>query len=75
MKSNTDKGGYIQITIPPGVYELESLNIEIKRSIIDEGHYTESIYPLTIKRNLTTIGSIMELSAQGPVITFVPDES
>ena len=33
-KSNTDKDGFIQITIPPGAYELESINDEIRRIII-----------------------------------------
>ena len=42
LKSITAKNGYIQITIPPGAYEIESLNNEIKRIIIDEGHYTEA---------------------------------
>ena len=32
---------HIQISIRPGVYEIEALNNEIKRIIIDEGHYTE----------------------------------
>ena len=32
---------HIQITIRPGVYEIEALNDEIKRIINDEGHYTE----------------------------------
>ena len=35
IKTITDKDGYIQITIPPGAYEIESLNNEIKRIIID----------------------------------------
>ena len=35
-KSITDKDGLIQKTIPPGAYEIEFLNIEIKRIIIDE---------------------------------------
>ena len=67
--------GFIQIIIPPGAYEIESLNIEIKRSIIDEEHYTESNYPFTIKPNFSTLGSIIEISTQGPIITFVPDDS
>ena len=29
MKSITDEDGFIQITIPPGAYELENLNNEI----------------------------------------------
>ena len=75
MKSITDKDGYIQITIPPGAYEIESLNNEIKRIIIDEQHYTEPNYPFTIKPNFSTLGSIIEISTQGPIITFVPDDS
>ena len=43
---------FIQIIIPPGAYEIESLNNEIKRIIIDKSHYTEDEYPFTIKRNL-----------------------
>ena len=50
-KSITDEDGYIQITIPPRAYEIESLNKEIKRIFIDEEHYTESNYPFTIKPN------------------------
>ena len=34
--SITDKDGYIQIVIPPGAYEIESLNHETKR-IFKEG--------------------------------------
>ena len=75
LKSITDKDGYIQITILPGAYEIESLNNEIKRNIIDENHYTETNYPFKIKPKFTTLGSIVEISTQGPVITFVPDDS
>ena len=75
LKSKTDEDGYIQITILPGAYELEKLNIEIKRNIIDEGHYTEANDPFTIKPNFSTLGSIIEISTQGPVITFVLDDS
>ena len=65
----------MQITIPPGAYEVESLNIETKRIIIDEEHYTESNYPFTIKPNFSTLGSNIEISTRGAVFTFVPDES
>ena len=75
IKSITDEAGYIQITIPPSAYEIETLNIEIKRIIIDEEHYSESNYPFTIKPNFVTLGSIRETSTRGPVITFVPDDS
>ena len=74
LKSITDDD-HIQITIPPGAYEIESLNNEIKRIIIDEEHYTEANYPFSIKPNFSTLGSIIEISTQGPVITFVPDDS
>ena len=75
MKSITDKDGYIIIIIPQGSYELESLNNEIKRNIIDEEHYTEANYPFNIKPNFSTPGSIIEISTQGSVITFAPDDS
>ena len=75
IKSITDKDGYTIRTIPPGAYEIESLNNEIKRIIIDEEHYTETNYPFSIKPNFSTLGSIIEISTQGLVITFLPDNS
>ena len=74
-KSISDEDGFVQITNQPGAYEIESLNNEIKRIIIDEEHYTEANYPFKIKPNFSTLGSIIEISNQGPVITFVPDNS
>ena len=35
----------VMITIPHGAYELESLDLEIKRIIIEEGHITQDFYP------------------------------
>ena len=75
LKSITDEDSYIHNTIPPGAYEIESLNKEIKRIIIDEEHYTGLNYSFTIKPNFSTLGSIIEITTQGPVITFVPDDS
>ena len=72
LKSIND---HIQITIRPGVYEIEALNDEIKRIFIDQGHYTELDYPFHIKPDLNTLGSIIEISPQGPVITFTPKDS
>ena len=40
-KSYKDKDGFIQISIPPGAYELQSLNNENKTIIIKAGHFTE----------------------------------
>ena len=74
LKTISDDG-HIKISIPPGAYEIESMDREIKRIIIDEGHYTEVYYPFTIKPNFTTLGSIIEISTEGPIITFVPDDS
>ena len=74
LKSITDDD-HIKITIPPGAYEIESLNNEIKRIIIDQEHYTEANYPFSIKPNFSTLGSIIEISTQGPLITFAPDNS
>ena len=71
----SDDDGFIKITIPSGAYEIESLNNEIKRIIIDEEHYTEATYPFNIKNNLSTLGSIIEISPQGPIISFKFDDS
>ena len=51
------------------------MNIEIKRIIIDKGHYTEAEHPFTIKPNFSTLGSIIEIPPQGPVISFMFDDS
>ena len=73
-KSISDEDGYIQITIPPGAYEIGSLNKEINRIVIDESHYTAVNYPFTIKPNFSTLGSIIEISTQGPINTFATDD-
>ena len=74
-KTITDEDGFIQIMIPPGAHEREALNNESKRIIIDEEHYTETKYPFKIKPNFSTLGSITEISPQGPIISFMFDES
>ena len=58
-KTNTDEEEFIQITIPPSAYKIESLGNEIRRIIIDKGHYSENEYPFTIKPNFGTLGSIV----------------
>ena len=75
IKSISYKDGFIQNIIPRGAYEIESFNKENKRIIIDEGHYTEVDYPFTNKPSISTIGSIIEISTQGPITTFEPDDS
>ena len=74
-KTISDDGGSIQITITLGAYEIQSLNDEIKRIIIDEEHYTEVNYPFKIKPNFSTLGSIIEISPQGPILSFMFDDS
>ena len=64
-KTITNEEDFIQITIPAGAYEIENLNNEIKRIIIDKSHYTEDEYPFMIQPNLSTLGSIIEISPQG----------
>ena len=74
-KTISDDDGFVQVTIPPGAYEIEALNNEIKRIIIDEEHYIEANYPFKIKPNFSTLGSIIEISPQGPIISFMFDDS
>ena len=73
-KSITDDDGFVQIVISPGAYEIESMNNEIERIIMDKGYFTETDYPFTMKPNVSTHGSIMEISSQGPLLSFLPDD-
>ena len=66
---------FIQIRIPQGAYEIESLNDEIKRIIIEKGYYKEIEYPFRIKPNFSTLGSIVEKLTPGPMIGFIYDDS
>ena len=50
------------------------MNKEIKSIIIGEEYYTEANYPFTIKPNFSTLGSIIEISPQGPIISFMFDD-
>ena len=74
-KSITDDEHYIVITILPGAYEIESLNDEIKRIIIDDEHFTPENYPFEIKPYFSTLGSILEISNQESAVPFKPDDS
>ena len=71
----TDGGDFIQFSITPGGYEIESLNKESRRNIIEEEHFTESDYPIQTKARFSTLGSFIEISPQGPTINFVFDDS
>ena len=74
-KSITDDDHYIVITISPGAYEIESLDDEIKRIIIDDEHFTEANYPFKIKPNFSTLGSIVEITDPEAAISFKHSDS
>ena len=74
-KTITDADDFIQISIPPGAYEIKGLNNEIKRIFIDNGHCSENENPFTIKPNFSRLGSIIEISPQGPIISSVFNDS
>ena len=74
-KSITDDNHYIMITIPPGAYEIESLNDEIKRIIFNDEHFTGDTYPFFIKPNFSTLGSIIEISNEESAISFKASDS
>ena len=74
-KSITDDDHYTLITISPGAFEIESLNDEIKRIIIDRGVYTEANYPFKLKPNFITLGSIIEITDPEAAISFKPSDS
>ena len=74
-KSITDDNHYIMITIPPGAYEIESLNDEIERIIINHMHFSEENYPFQIKANFSTLHSIIEISSEESATSFKPNGS
>ena len=75
FKKSFNDGEFTPISIPSGAYDIESLNIEIKTIIIDDGHYSKNNYPFTIKPNFSTLGSIVETSQTSPIISFVMENS
>ena len=75
MKSIIDEDGFFQITIPPGAYEIEAIDKELKRITIGDDHFTEANYPFNIQPIFSTLGSIKETSPQGPIISFMFNDS
>ena len=74
-KTITNEDGFVQITIPPGAYEIEAVDQELKRIIISEEHYTQANYPFKIKPIFSTLGSIIEISPERPIISFMFDDT
>ena len=75
LKSFTNEDGFTQITIPPGAYEIESLNDEFKRIIIDEGLFTQAKYPFRMEPKFSILGYNIKISPQGPINSFMYDDS
>ena len=73
-ESITDKDGFIHITIPPGAYEIESLNDEIKRIINDDCHFTEGNYAFNMIAIFSTLVSNIESSEQSSSISFLAND-
>ena len=74
-KTITDGEDLIQISILPEAYEIEGLNKEIKRIIINEGHFTEANYLFKIKPKFNTLGNIIETLPQGAINSFALDDT
>ena len=51
------------------------MNDEIKRTIIDKGNYSENDYPFSNKPNFNTTASILQIQAQGPIFSFLLEDS
>ena len=75
FKESVTDEAFIQIKIPNGAYEIEALNIEIKRRIIDKDLYTEADFPSIIKPTFSTLGNIVEILQPSALIGFVFDDS
>ena len=75
MESFTDEDSFIQINILPGAYEIDNLTNEIIRIIIDESRFTEGNYPSTVKPKFSKLGSKLEISLKGLIISFMFDDS
>ena len=65
---------FIQINIPSGAYEIESLNDDLKRMTIDKGFDSDNDYPFTMKPIFSALRSIIEINPPA-IIGFVHDDS
>ena len=77
FKKSILEDDFIYIRLPEGAYEIESLDVEIKRILIDKEYYTEANYPIEIKPNFSTLGSIVTINPTPPkpLISFMFDDS
>ena len=51
------------------------MNNETKRILFEKVHNTEANYPFTIKPNFSSLGSIVQIKPQGPIIGFVFEDT
>ena len=65
----------VMITIPHVTYELERLDLEIKRILIEDGHITKDFYPFSIKPNFSTLGGIIKITDPNFLIDFTYDNT
>ena len=71
-----DDAKFTENTMPPGTYDLESFSHKIKRNFNEEIYFTEETYPLVIKPNFSTLGSIIEFTPGRWIqISFVHENS
>ena len=75
LSNNNDD--FTQITTPLGAYQNENLNNGIKSLFIEEGYFSEAIYPFRVKPNFSILDSIVEISSNinGSEITFTTNGS
>ena len=68
---------FSKIRVSPGAYEIEMLNIEFRRNVIEGGYPTEVNYPFTRKPGFSTLTAIIEISSNiaGSQIAVTPDDS
>ena len=66
---------FIRNTILPGAYEIKGFDKEIKRPNFDENYFTEATHPFKNLPNFNTLGSTIEISPQGPIVSFASDDT
>ena len=69
-KPITDEDGFFQILILKSDHKIKSLNNENKRILIEEDLFTEVGYPFQIKTKISTLGSFIGISNQGPMMVM-----
>ena len=61
---------FSKITIPERAYEVESLDKEFERIVIEEDFFTETNYPFKQKSNFSTVGKIIKYLRKSNCFSF-----